>query len=69
MVGGCRSPWGARHAPLKLKRALAKRGARRPARDLGLLNGVSFEGPYAVLVAAIRQGLQEADFVEGRNLD
>jgi putative ABC transport system substrate-binding protein len=35
---------------------------------VGLLNGVSFEGPYAVPVAAIRQGLQEAGFVEGRNL-
>jgi putative tryptophan/tyrosine transport system substrate-binding protein len=36
---------------------------------VGLLNGVSFEGPYTVPVAAIRQGLQEAGFVEGRNLD
>jgi putative ABC transport system substrate-binding protein len=35
---------------------------------VGLLNGVSFEGPYAVPVAAIRQGLQEAGFVEGKNL-
>jgi putative tryptophan/tyrosine transport system substrate-binding protein len=35
---------------------------------VGLLNGVSFEGPYTVPVAAIRQGLQEAGFVEGRNL-
>ena len=35
---------------------------------LGLLNGVSFEGPYAGSVAAIRQGLQEIGFVEGRNL-
>jgi putative ABC transport system substrate-binding protein len=35
---------------------------------VGLLNGVSFEGPYAVPVAAIRQGLQEAGFVEGQNL-
>ena len=31
---------------------------------VGLLNGVSFEGPYAVPVAAIRQGLEESGFVE-----
>src|SRR5580700_8883330 len=35
---------------------------------VGLLGGASFEGPYAASVAAIRQGLQEAGFVEGRNL-
>ena len=35
---------------------------------VGLLNGVSFEGPYAAPVIAIRQGLQEAGFVEGQNL-
>jgi putative tryptophan/tyrosine transport system substrate-binding protein len=35
---------------------------------VGLLSGVSFEGPYAAPVAAIRQGLQESGFVEGRNL-
>jgi hypothetical protein len=35
---------------------------------VGLLNGVSFGGPYAVPVAEIRQDLQEASFVEGRNL-
>jgi len=35
---------------------------------LGLLNGVSFEGPYAAAVAAIRQGLQDTGFVEGQNL-
>jgi putative tryptophan/tyrosine transport system substrate-binding protein len=35
---------------------------------VALLSGVSFEGPYAVPVAAIRQGLQEAGFVEGQNL-
>lgn len=35
---------------------------------IGLLNAVSFEGPYAVPVAAIRQGLQETGFVEGQNL-
>lgn len=35
---------------------------------VGLLSGVSFEGPYAVPVAAIRQGLQETGFVEGQNL-
>jgi putative ABC transport system substrate-binding protein len=35
---------------------------------LGLLNGVSFEGPYAAPVTAIRQGVAETGFVEGRNL-
>jgi putative tryptophan/tyrosine transport system substrate-binding protein len=35
---------------------------------VGLLSGVSVDGPYAVAVAAIRQGLQETGFVEGRNL-
>lgn len=35
---------------------------------LGLLNGASFEGPYGVPVAAIRRGLEEAGFIEGRNL-
>jgi len=35
---------------------------------VGLLNAVSFDGPYAVSVAAIRQGLQETGFVEGQNL-
>jgi putative tryptophan/tyrosine transport system substrate-binding protein len=35
---------------------------------VGLLSGVSFEGPYAAPVVAIRQGLQEAGFVEGQNL-
>jgi putative tryptophan/tyrosine transport system substrate-binding protein len=29
---------------------------------------VSFDGPYAVAVAAIRQALQDAGFVEGRNI-
>lgn len=35
---------------------------------VGLLNGVSFAGPYAAPVAAIREGLQEAGFVEGQSL-
>jgi putative ABC transport system substrate-binding protein len=35
---------------------------------VGLLNGVSFEGAYAGPAAAIRQGLQEAGFVDGQNL-
>ena len=44
-------------------------GAQQPKVPVvGLLSGVSFEGPYAVPVASIRQGLQEAGFVEGRNL-
>jgi len=44
-------------------------GAQQPKVPVvGLLSGVSFEGSYAVPVASIRQGLQEAGFVEGRNL-
>jgi putative tryptophan/tyrosine transport system substrate-binding protein len=35
---------------------------------VGLLSGVSFEGPYAAAVAAIRRGLQDTGFVEGQNL-
>jgi putative ABC transport system substrate-binding protein len=47
---------------------LAVRAQQPNVPVVGLLNGVSFEGPYAVAVAAIRQGLQETGFVEGRNL-
>jgi putative ABC transport system substrate-binding protein len=47
---------------------LAARPQQPKVPVVGLLNGVSFEGPYAVPVAAIRQGLQETGFVEGRNL-
>jgi putative tryptophan/tyrosine transport system substrate-binding protein len=42
--------------------------AQQPTPTVGLLNGVSFEGPYAAPVVGIRQGLQEAGFVEGQNL-
>ena len=43
--------------------------AQQPKMPLvGLLNGASFEGPYAVPVAAIREGLRETGFVEGQNL-
>ena len=35
---------------------------------VGLVNGVSFGGPYAAPVAAIRQGLEETGFSEGQNL-
>jgi putative tryptophan/tyrosine transport system substrate-binding protein len=43
--------------------------AQQPKMPLvGLLNGASFEGPYAAPVAAIRQGLRETGFVEGQNL-
>jgi putative tryptophan/tyrosine transport system substrate-binding protein len=42
--------------------------AQQPARPvIGLLNGVSFEA-YANRVAAFRQGLKEAAFVEGQNV-
>jgi putative tryptophan/tyrosine transport system substrate-binding protein len=43
--------------------------AQQPKMPLvGLLDGVSFEGPYEVPVAAIRQGLRETGFVEGQNV-
>jgi putative tryptophan/tyrosine transport system substrate-binding protein len=42
--------------------------AQQPTPTVGLLNGVSYEGPYAAPVVGIRQGLQEAGFVEGQNL-
>lgn len=47
---------------------LAARAQQAKAAMVGLLSTVPFEGPYAVPVAAIRRGLQEAGFVEGRNL-
>jgi putative tryptophan/tyrosine transport system substrate-binding protein len=47
---------------------LAARAQQPKAPVVGLINGVSFEGPYAAAVAAIRQGLQETGFVEGQNL-
>jgi putative tryptophan/tyrosine transport system substrate-binding protein len=42
--------------------------AQRSAPTVGLLNGVSFKGPYAAPVVGIRQGLQDVGFVEGQNL-
>jgi putative tryptophan/tyrosine transport system substrate-binding protein len=47
---------------------LAARAQQSQVPMVGLLNGVSFEGPYAPAVAAIRRGLQENGFVEGQNL-
>jgi putative tryptophan/tyrosine transport system substrate-binding protein len=47
---------------------LVARAQQTKALVVGLLNGVSFEGPYAAAVAAIRQGLQDTGFVEGQNL-
>src|SRR6266436_3978677 len=47
---------------------LAARAQQPKVPVVGLLNGVSFEGPYATPVAAIRQGLQETGFIEGQNL-
>ena len=47
---------------------LAARSQQPYVPVLGLLNGASFEGSYAASVAAIRRGLEEAGFVEGRNL-
>jgi putative ABC transport system substrate-binding protein len=40
--------------------------ARPPV--VGVVSGVSFEGPYAAPIAAIRKGLQERGFVEGRDV-
>lgn len=47
---------------------LAARAQQPKVPVIGLLNGVSFEGPYAAAVAAIRQGLEDTGFVEGQNL-
>jgi putative ABC transport system substrate-binding protein len=47
---------------------LAARAQQPKGPVVGLLNGVSFEGPYAAAVVAIRRGLQENGFVEGQNL-
>jgi putative tryptophan/tyrosine transport system substrate-binding protein len=47
---------------------LVARAQQAKLPTVGLLSGVSFEGPYAAPVIAIRQGLQEAGFVEGQNL-
>jgi len=47
---------------------LAARAQQPKVPVVGLLGGASFEGPYAVSVAAIRRGLQEEGFVEGQNL-
>jgi putative tryptophan/tyrosine transport system substrate-binding protein len=47
---------------------LAARAQQPKVPTVGLLNGVSFEGPYAAAVAAIRRGLQDTGFVEGQNL-
>src|SRR5215471_7979535 len=48
---------------------LVARAQESRAVAIGLLSGVSFAGPYAAPVTVIRQGLQEAGFVEGRNLE
>src|SRR6266436_5707430 len=47
---------------------LAARAQQPKVPVVGLLNGVSSEGPYAAAVAAIRRGLQDTGFVEGQNL-
>jgi putative ABC transport system substrate-binding protein len=57
LLGGATAAW-----------PLAARAQQPKVPVVGLLSGVSFGGPYAVPVASIRQGLQEAGFVEGRNL-
>src|SRR5450432_1641600 len=47
---------------------LAARAQQRKVPVVGLISGVSLEGPYAGPVAAIRQGLAEIGFVEGQNV-
>jgi putative tryptophan/tyrosine transport system substrate-binding protein len=51
-----------------MARPLAARAQQPKMPLVGLLNGVSFEGPYEVPVAAIRRGLRETGFVEGQNV-
>jgi putative ABC transport system substrate-binding protein len=51
-----------------LSTPFAARGQPPNVPVLGLLNGVPFEGPYAVAAEAIRRGLEETGYVEGRNL-
>jgi putative tryptophan/tyrosine transport system substrate-binding protein len=46
---------------------LAARAQRSQVPVVGLLNGVSFEGPYAAAATSIRQGLQETGLVEGQD--
>jgi putative tryptophan/tyrosine transport system substrate-binding protein len=45
--------------------SLAARAQRRQV--VGLLNGVSFEGPYADAVTSIRHGLEETGLAEGQD--
>lgn len=46
---------------------LAARAQRAQVPVIGLLNGVSFAGPYAGAVTSIRLGLQETGIVEGQD--
>jgi putative ABC transport system substrate-binding protein len=46
---------------------LAARAQRPQVPVIGLLNGVSFAGPYAGAVTSIRLGLQETGLVEGQD--
>jgi putative tryptophan/tyrosine transport system substrate-binding protein len=46
---------------------LAARAQRPQVPVIGLLNGVSFAGPYAGAVTSIRLGLQETGVVEGQD--
>jgi ABC-type uncharacterized transport system substrate-binding protein len=51
-----------------MARPLAARAQQPKMPLVGLLNGVSFEGPCEVPIAAIRRGLRETGFVEGQNV-
>jgi putative ABC transport system substrate-binding protein len=56
LLGGAAAAW-----------PIAAQAQQRPVPVIGLLSGVSFEA-YANRVAALRQGLKEVEFIEGRNL-
>jgi putative ABC transport system substrate-binding protein len=48
--------------------ARANGGAQQPAMPVMGFLGATSPGPYAAIVAAVRQGLKESGYVEGQNL-